>query len=1362
MAMTFDKALASKMKRVRSAFGRRAGAADRAAAHEILARTPLGDLDPSTVSFHSLVHLIVKETRRRPAVPGNPIRKSVQILVPDSRNERVLVQHRGVCKRNFPDTITVTATAKPSADASPREVRQVLRKALKDETGLDCDGSRFQHQPRYDARHGRLTSGVFWACDLEEAQRLRDTFQRETGGQRASGTDGVLLDYSEPLQALFVYTVDLLVPTERVWSKLDAIEKATGVPAIFWTDTRTEHALFTVRLTEAEERAITERIELSSRASAPGSFEAWTRDRMLFVSWPAVESAFRHFPAGFALDVLVPHLRDADDWAGFTADLIDVDHPSASRVSVAGGKGHNLHVLRQAVRENSLPDVSVPPTAVITAPAFERIVLADETVRRLVAALDTSDEAERLATAAGIRARIHGIPFPLDLRAELDHVFQALGGDLAVRSSATIEDLEQHAGAGKATTVLHVITPDQMYTAVRTVWSSMYSDAFVKEWPLLRELDKHPRMAVLLQPLIDASAAGVVFSFDDAGARPVFMIGAQPGMGEGVVSAQGHVDHFWVGRLADVILERAIARKTSRIVTAPGGGTRQESISISAPSLTDRQVLEVAHAAATIQRIYRERDYAREIDVEFVVDGAQRLHIVQARPKVMQTDIAASGRTVMRLTTVDVARVPHGTPRVCLSSALVANPGAVVGRLQVIDGGEQLAHRAQSGSIVVTHHTNNSWNDVFAKLLGIITTDGGMTSHAAQNCQALNISCIVGATNALDELRAFDGQTVTFDADHRTVYLGHMPILTIDRPVDVWVDDADGVAQFIGTREAHELFRPWFTSRNKRPEVFLENFEGRWRRRSGLYGTFQLDYYYKAWNRLTGYFNETFCNRRPWRLQPLHREFRVDRAGGRRRRGLVQEVPVNDPTGVFAFVKAIEDFSLADAQRLFDDRWRGFQRFDAFMGGIDAISPDNVEHVVDQVIDVFRWMHIGFWIDAIVEEHLAIQQLKYVNPAIHNLLRNEAVGFDDFQERISSRSDVPAGRVLNLSRAKDRAIYACLEIIRSTPRLRHAFAHEDSETLMRMLPTIAPELFMAIEQWSMRFKRTDEDLRNPSDTKAYLEDISERLLCGSTISEDLLVAACVEYLDTRRLDRIASPDLTVHDPNLRVLLRGYARALSGQQRSDDWNALPMRERGEALGAVTAEEIDEVMPAALNELHSRVDQHRALRRQTQFMLERYPCLRKTLALSKMQFMLREDGHHLIVPHQRKLARMMRDAAADREHILGDRDHVFDISTDELIALVSEDQPTYIRETIGRWSDLEAAEIDLADSWSDDAEAAFGRFSHAIDRACSVLKRQAALTRTSRTRDGYLEEEMRLRRRVERLRALVNESRTPRAS
>ncbi len=305
----------------------------------------------------------------------------------------------------------------------------------------------------------------------------------------------------------------------------------------------------------------------------------------------------------------------------------------------------------------------------------------------------------------------------------------------------------------------------------------------------------------------------------------------------------------------------------------------------------------------------------------------------------MQTDVAATGRTVMRLTTVDVARVPHDTPRVCLSSALVANPGAVVGRLQVIDGGEQLAHRAQSGCIVVTHHTNNAWNDVFAKLPGIITTDGGMTSHAAQNCQALNIPCIVGATNALDELRPFDGQTVTFDADHRTVYLGHMPILTIDCPVDVWVDDADGVAQFVVTREAHELFRPWFTSRNKRPEVFLENFEGRWRRRSGRYATFQLDYYYKAWNRLTGYFNETFANRRPWRLQPLHREFRVDRAGGRSWRGLVQEVPINDPTGVFAFVKAIEDFSLADAQRLFDDRWRGFQRFDAFMNGIDGISP---------------------------------------------------------------------------------------------------------------------------------------------------------------------------------------------------------------------------------------------------------------------------------------------------------------------------------------------------------------------------------------------------------------------------------------
>ncbi len=106
----------------------------------------------------------------------------------------------------------------------------------------------------------------------------------------------------------------------------------------------------------------------------------------------------------------MPHFREPDDWAGLTPDLIDVDHPSASRVSVAGGKGRNLHVLRQAARENRLPNVSVPPTAVITAPAFERTVLADETVRRLVGGLDTSDLTQRLAIAAKLRARIHGIP----------------------------------------------------------------------------------------------------------------------------------------------------------------------------------------------------------------------------------------------------------------------------------------------------------------------------------------------------------------------------------------------------------------------------------------------------------------------------------------------------------------------------------------------------------------------------------------------------------------------------------------------------------------------------------------------------------------------------------------------------------------------------------------------------------------------------------------------------------------------------------------------------------------------------------------------------------------------------------------
>jgi hypothetical protein len=143
------------------------------------------------------------------------------------------------------------------------------------------------------------------------------------------------------------------------------------------------------------------------------------------------------------------------------------------------------------------------------------------------------------------------------------------------------------------------------------------------------------------------------------------------------------------------------------------------------------------------------------------------------------------------------------------------------------------------------------------------------------------------------------------------------------------------------------------------------------------------------------------------------------------------------------------------------------------------------------------------------------------------------------------------------------------------------------------------------------------------------------------------------------------------------------------------------------------------------------------------------LRETLALSKMQFMLREDGHHLIVPYQRKLARMMVQLGERRRELLGGVGNIFNITTDELIAVAQEQNPTYIRETLARWRALGEAEFALKETWAKDSDTALSTFRAAVEQACQLLDWQSQQTQTDCTRESYVKEKERLRFRVARL-------------
>ncbi|MGB2986476.1 MAG: PEP/pyruvate-binding domain-containing protein, partial [Phycisphaerae bacterium] len=644
---------------------------------------------------------------------------------------------------------------------------------------------------------------------------------------------------------------------------------------------------------------------------------------------------------------------------------------------VSGGKGANSYLLQKlSVRQSGF---QVPRTSVLTVKVFDELVLANPKVRREVRALDSLSgcspgDPDLNARARRIQKAIVAVKLPADLKRRMSDEFKRLGSDVAVRSSATCEDTQEYSAAGQGYTALHQVRCRGVSASVKQVWASLFSPGFIRYREEIGFPHDQARMAVLLQAFINPRAAGVVHSFDQGTGRPGYWISAQPGIGEGVVQPTGNVDHWFVGLLCqeDDILERGITIKQSRTVLRPQGGTRKRHIRMREACLDDRMILRIARTARAVQQYYSRMNIAENVDVEYAVDEREQLFVVQARPKWLQKTANLHGDLVVKVTAVDLLQVPRRAKSVRLSPAsLIAVEGAVTAKLRIDRGSG--AGGCLPGRVVVAHHTNNEYNAKFGSFAAVITSDGDQTSHAAQHAYEKQIPCVVGARDAVEALAPYDGKVVTFDARSRTVYVGVVPIIEVERSQDVWLTDPKAIQSFIDEGTGHENSRPWRDSKRKRPDVFLEDFEGHYRLRSNTYGYFQLDYYYRAWDRLSEVLRRMFGKRTNRVLKTQARQIKAIEAG----QCLVHRVKVNDPESIYHYLMSVNGFGTADLEKLFEERLNGFQRFAAFVHGLRGINRSNVKRVVEELINVFAWMHFGFWLDSIAES-FACRQLRYI------------------------------------------------------------------------------------------------------------------------------------------------------------------------------------------------------------------------------------------------------------------------------------------------------------------------------------------------------------------------------------------------
>lgn len=450
-------------------------------------------------------------------------------------------------------------------------------------------------------------------------------------------------------------------------------------------------------------------------------------------------------------------------------------------VPLVGGKNASLGEMIRTLKKKG---VRVPDGFATTVTAFREFVTANNIAPQLRQLLDRLKRQELSLHDAGdaIRCLFLDGTFPSAIAGEIRTAYGELvrrsaqdNLAVAVRSSATAEDLPDASFAGQQETFLNVRGERGLLEACRRCFASLFTDRAIsyREAKGFNHLDVALSIGVQRMVRSDIASSGVMFSLDtETGFPHVAVISAAWGLGETVVQGAVNPDKYLVFKplLTDTsvapIIEKALGSKERKMVYATGGSARTTTVETSQKEkqafvLTDMEILQLGRWAAII-----ETHYGRPMDMEWAKDGeTQELFIVQARPETVQS----------------MRKVGHIKSYRLLKKAKPILNGSAIG--DAISAGKACVIRStddisqfRDGAILVTEITDPDWVPIMKRAAGIITDQGGTTSHAAIVSRELGVPAIVGTGRATEVLQ--DGVEITMscaEGDQGTIYAGILP-----------------------------------------------------------------------------------------------------------------------------------------------------------------------------------------------------------------------------------------------------------------------------------------------------------------------------------------------------------------------------------------------------------------------------------------------------------------------------------------------------------------------------------------------------------------------------------------------------------